>query len=136
VQTACKAVSVELGSALAELLAGAQTANTVRADVTADVLRMSARRVFGSFGFKASHQTSDARSVRRHPEREIVPALWRLLSAFERQMSLPLGCPADASVYDSLDWVTECADLGVSCFGDGDGRRAAPRPSAQGQTDA
>jgi hypothetical protein len=38
VQTACKAVSVELGSALAELLAAAQTANTVRADVTADDL--------------------------------------------------------------------------------------------------
>ena len=38
VQTACNAVSVELGSALAELLAAAQTANTVRADVTADDL--------------------------------------------------------------------------------------------------
>lgn len=38
VQTASKAVSAELGSALAELLARAQRANTVRADVTADDL--------------------------------------------------------------------------------------------------
>jgi hypothetical protein len=39
VHTACTTVSEELGLALAELLARAQTANTVRADVTADDLK-------------------------------------------------------------------------------------------------
>jgi hypothetical protein len=49
-------------------------------------------------------------------------------------MSLLLGRSADAPACDSLDRVTACGETGVSCFGDGEARRAVPRLSAQGHT--